>query len=320
VAARDDEERRTTVIVDIHYHYSSQPADSEAGMRSIQAELHMAKRLGMPRTLDEILPGFRDRRDDPHGDRLISRMDEAGIDVTAVCVVDAAGWGGTDEQAMATNQSCAEFAAQHPRRMVALASVDPRRSEAPAMLRRCLTEFGMKGLKWHPDFGFYPNSPEALEVLKVATEFGVPLLTHCSPLPGTWAKYAQPIYLDDVALVLPELEIIAAHMGGYGWWRDWAAIAQYKQTVSGDLAMWQFLLVVQPARFRSYLREILDLVGPDQVLFATDGPGFEGHVSNQNFVERLKALVADDGSGIVFTQAEVDAILGDNAARILRLV
>ncbi len=307
------------MIVDIHYHYSNLPADSDAGTRSVRAEANMAKRLGITRTFDELMPGFRKRRDDPSGDHLIARMDGAGIDVTALCVVDAAGRGGTDEQAMATNRSCAEYAGQHPGRMIALASVDPRRPAAPALLRRCLTEFGMKGLKWHPDLGFYPNSPEALEVLKVAAEFGVPLLTHCSPLPGTWAKYAQPIHLDDVAVAIPDLEIIAAHMGGYGWWRDWAAIAQYKQTVNGDLAMWQFLLVVQPARFRSYLREILDLVGPDQVLFATDGPGFEGHVANKDFVERMKALVTDDESGIVFTQAEVDAILGGNAARILKL-
>jgi hypothetical protein len=278
----------------------------------------MAKRLGITRSFDELMPGFRERRDDPTGNHLIERMDEAGIDITALCVVDAVQAGG-DEQALAMNEGCAEYASQHPKRMIALASVDPRRANAPAMLRRCLTEFGMKGLKWHCDFGFYPNSPESLEVLKVANEFGVPLLTHCSPLPGTWAKYAQPIYLDDVALLLPELEIIAAHMGGYGWWRDWAAIGQYKQNVSGDLAMWQFLLAVRPARFRSYMREILELVGPDQVVFGTDGPGFEGHVTNKDFVAKMKALTADDGSGIVFTQDEVDAILGGNAARILKL-
>lgn len=312
--------RRETVIVDIHYHYSaSHSADSEAGLRALRSELHMAERLGVKKTMEEVLPGFRDRADDPEGDKLLARMDEAGIDVTALCVVDGVGWAGTDDQVLATNEGCAALAARHPGRMIALAGVDPRRPQAPAMLRRCLTEFGMKGLKWHPDFGFYPNSPESLAVLKVAVEFGVPLLTHCSPLPGTRAKYAQPIHLDDVAVDLPDLEIIAAHMGGNGWWRDWAAIAQYKRTVSGDLAMWQFLSVTLPARFRSYLREITDLVGPNQVLFATDGPGFEGHVSNKDFVDTIKGLTVADENGTIFTQAEVDAILGGNAARILKL-
>lgn len=312
--------RRTTVIIDVHYHFSTNlSADTPAGMMGLRAENFMAGRLGMQRTEEELLPGLRDRLNDPKGDRLVARMDEAGIDVTAICVVDSMTWGGPEEQAMATNQSCSERAAQQPGRLIALASIDPRRPNAPELLRRCLTEYGMKGLKWHPDFGFYPNSPEALAVLKVAAEFGVPLLTHCSPLPGTWAKYAQPIHLDDVAVAFPDLEIIAAHMGGYGWWRDWAAIAQYKRTVSGDLAMWQFLSVTHPARFRSYLREITDLVGPNQVLFATDGPGFEGHVSNKDFVDTIKGLTIADENGIVFTQAEVDAILGGNAARIFKL-
>ena len=308
------------MIIDIHYHYHANNAANPEGVkRVLESETLMAGRLGIKRTMEEMEPGFRDKADDPDGNKLLARMDEAGIDVTVLCVVDSFTWGGPEEQMLATNEACAALAARHPGRMIALASVDPRRPQAPALFRQCLTDFGMKGLKWHPDFGFFPNSEESLAVLAVAAEFGVPLLTHCSPLPGTWAKYAQPIHLDDVAIALPGLEIIAAHMGGYGWWRDWAAIAQYKGTVSGDLAMWQFLSVTHPARFRSYLREITDLVGPNQVLFATDGPGFEGHVSNKDFVDTIKGLTADDGSGIVFTQAEVDAILGGNAARIFKL-
>jgi len=312
--------RRITVIVDVHYHYhANQAANPEAAMRAFRSEVHIGERLGMKRTMDEVGPGYLDRVDDPDGSKLLARMDEAGIDVTALCVVDSFTWGGNEDQMLATSEACAAYVAKHPGRMIALASVDPRRPRAPELFRQCLADFGMKGLKWHPDFGFYPNSPESLAVLKVAVEFGVPLLTHCSPLPGTWAKHAQPIHLDDVAVALPALEIIAAHMGGYGWWRDWAAIAQYKRTVNGDLAMWQFLSVTHPARFRSYLREITDLVGPNQVLFATDGPGFEGHVSNKDFVDAIKRLTVADESGIVFTQEEVNAILGGNAARIFKL-
>ncbi len=55
------------------------------------------------------------------------------------------------------------------------------------------------------------------------------------------------------------------------------------------------------------------------MLFASDGPGFEGHVSNKDFVDTIKGLTIADESGIVFTEAEVDAILGGNAARILKL-
>ncbi len=307
------------MIVDVHYHYFGHfPTDETIARRVVQGLLDDAERAGMKRTVDEILPGFRDRVDDPDGDKLVARMDEAGIDVTAICVVDNVEMGTDDDRILTYNERCAGITARHPGRLISLAGIDPRRPKAPAMFRQCLSDFGMNGLKWHPDNGYYPNTPESLEVLKVAVEFSVPLLTHCSPLPHSRAKYSQPIYLDDVAIDLPELEIIAAHMGN-GWWRDWLAIAQYKKMVSGDLAMWQFLPFNHPARFRSYLREITDIAGPDQVLFATDGPVFEGHVSNKAFVDAIKGLTATDESDIVFTQEEVDAILGGNAARIFKL-
>ena len=125
---------------------------------------------------------------------------------------------------MRINEDCARAAAKHPGRLIALAGIDPRRPDAPALFRRCIKEFNMRGLKWHPDNGYYPNSKEAYAVLEVANELNVPLLTHCGPLANSRAKYAHPIHLDDVAVDFPNIDIIAAHMG-FVWWRDWAALA-----------------------------------------------------------------------------------------------
>lgn len=176
----------------------------------------------------------------------------------------------------------------------------------------------MKGLKWHPDNGYYPNSKEAYAVLEVANEFGVPLLTHCGPLPSSRAKYSHPIHLDDIALDFPNINIIAAHMGNI-WWHDWAALAQYKKNICGDLAMWQLMAESKSNLFRRYLREILDIVGPDQILFASDGPIFEPCVSNHRWVEVIKALSTESPDGIKFSDEEVQAIFSGNASRIFKL-
>lgn len=173
----------------------------------------------------------------------------------------------------------------------------------------------MKGLKWHPDNGYYPNSEQSYEVLKVANELSVPLLTHTGPLANSRAKYAHPIHLDDIALDFPNINIIAAHMGDI-WWHDWAALAKCKKNLYGDLAMWQMMAVAKPWLFRRYLREILDIVGPEQILFASDGPIFEAHVTNQRWVELLKNLATESDDGIRFSNDEVTAILGGNASRI----
>ena len=143
-------------------------------------------------------------------------------------------------------------------------------------------------------------------------------MTHCSPLAKSRAKYAHPIYLDDIALDFPNMDIIAAHMGNM-WWRDWVALAYCKGNIHGDLAMWQLLAIAKPHLFRRYLREILDVVGCEQVLFSSDGPTFEPYVSNRCWVATVKALSADSTDGIKFTDQEVKAMLGGNAVRIFKL-
>ena len=307
------------MIVDVHYHYMTLPSNEDDARTVIEGLLLDAERTGgIKKPVDEVLPIYRDYMNDSEGDKLVARMDNSGIDVTAIVVVDDINYGFDDEHLLRFNEMCAKAAAKHRGRLISLAGIDPRRPEAPALFRRCIEEFNMKGLKWHPDFGFYPNSKEAYAVLEVANELQVPLLTHCSPLAATRAKHAHPIHLDDVALDFPNLNIIAAHMG-HGWWHDWAALAQYKKNIYGDLAMWQLIATTNPRRFRRCLREILDTAGHEQVLFSSDGPVFEPHVSNQDWVAIIRSLSKDSSDGIAFTDEEVKAILGGNAARVFRL-
>ena len=311
--------KETELIIDVHYHFFPRwPVDENVARNMVEGFLLDGERAGVKKSIEEVLPVYRDIMDDLEGNKLVRRMDESGIDVTAICVVDNVDMGFDNERIMRINERCAIAAAGHPRRLITLAGIDPRRPDAPTLFRRCVEEFGMKGLKWHPDNGYYPNSPEAYAVLEVADELGVPLLTHCSPLPHSRAKYALPIHLDDVALDFPNLEIIAAHMGNM-WWRDWASLAQYKKNINGDMAMWQLLARNRPHLFRRYLREIVDVVGAEQVLFGTDGPIFEAHVSNKDFVGIIKGMTEKGPDGITFSHEEISAILGGNAARIFKL-
>ncbi|HEX9976453.1 MAG TPA: amidohydrolase family protein, partial [Dehalococcoidales bacterium] len=71
--------------------------------------------------------------------------------------------------------------------------------------------------------------------------------------------------------------------------------------------------------FRRYLREIVDIVGPEQVLFSSDGPIYEPLVSNRRWVEIMESLTKRGADGIRFTEEEVAAMLGGNAARIFNL-
>ncbi len=306
------------MIVDVHYHFGLHQ-DIENSVRTMAQWLSLLHgRLGVSKPSEEVVASLTDYLDDTDGDKLIQRMDEASIDVSVLLNVDFITMGLDNSAILHQHEECARIVARHPERLVALAGIEPRRPGAPSLLRQCIQEFNMKGLKWHPDFGYYPNSEESYEVLKVLNEFELPLLTHCSPLTGTRAKYAHPIYLDDIAVDFPNVSIIAAH-SGMMWWHDWVALAQFQPRISGDLAMWQAIAESKPKIFRRHLREILDIIGHEQLLFATDGPYFEAYVSNKRWVDMIKDLTVENSDGIVFSQEEVDAILGGNAARIFKL-
>jgi predicted TIM-barrel fold metal-dependent hydrolase len=103
---------------------------------------------------------------------------------------------------------------------------------------------------------------------------------------------------------------------GLGWWHDWVTIAQWKKNIYGDLCIWQLTAESKPHLFRRYLREILDIIGPDQILFGSDGPILEPMVSNRRAIEIFRSLTKKGTDGIRFTEDEIEAILGGNAMRI----
>lgn len=311
------------MIIDFHYHFPHKPMDEVSLAERASAMAHdygAGGRNGLATTAQELMERLRIlAAPDPDGSRALSRMDEAGIDITVAVAMDR--WGEFPDEAsvLAANKACADWVKQHPGRLIAFAGVDPRRRNAPDLLRRCIEEYGMRGLKWHPDLGFYPNSPEAYALLSVAQELRVPLLTHTGILPPPYrSKFVHPSLLDDVCLDFPELKVVAAHMGR-NWWLDWAGLAQFRHNLFGDLAMWQLFAACDYPRFCLLLREIIDWCGIEAVIFGTDAPNFEALVLNTQFIKAIQELPFNAPPGVVFTESEVDAILSGNAKRVLGL-
>jgi uncharacterized protein len=307
------------MVVDAHYHYHQLSADEAQAREFVAWQLRIAERAsGIRVPVDEAMPLARDITDDADCEKLVRRMDQYGVDVTVLLAVDILDRGMSDEAVIEMNGECAKAAARHPDRTLAIASVDPRRSEAPALFRHCIENLGMKGLKWQPQEGFYVNSKEAYEVLNVLNEYGLPLIAHCASASDGRAKFCAPILFDDITLDFPNIDIIAVHMGYMGW-REWATLAQFKPRLCGDLSMWDLMAVSKPHLFRRYLREALDIVGTEQILFGSDGPSFEPVVPMKRWIAIVRGLVEAGPDGITFTEKEVTAILGGNAKRIFRL-
>jgi predicted TIM-barrel fold metal-dependent hydrolase len=239
------------MIVDVHCHhfYITQPDEVSVFLSTL------AESWGITKPREKVTDWYTGHIADLNTyDAFVGRMDEAGIDKAVLLYSDNIDYGNSEETVLGIHEHISRIAERHPTRIIPLGSIDPRRLDAPELFRRCIQEYGMKGLKWHPDYGFYPNSEEAFKMLEVASELEVPLLTHSGPLPGMRSKYAHPIHLDEVAYSFPKLNIIAAHMGDT-WWRDWLALVRYKRNIYGDLAIWQFTATGNQSKFKAILRQ-----------------------------------------------------------------
>jgi len=307
------------MIIDVHYHLIPMLPEEMIEhllVDPIRTAGIMGKRVDKQELIEKASATFAD----PTGEGLLASMKEAGIDFTCICAVDNADTELlTPDLAQMQNQVVGQIAQQNPDKAMALAGVDPRRPEAPDMMKQCFEEFGMKGLKYHADYGFNPTGPESYKLLEIVQENGGILLTHTGPLgPPSRCKYAEPGLLADLAVDFPDLKVIAAHMGQMNW-RPWAALATHQPNLYGDLAMWDAFAFGRYELFCRDLRDLIDYAGIEKVLFGTDNPVAGIVVSTKDWIQLIKDLPANAPDGITFTDEEVNAILGGNAARLLGL-
>ena len=307
------------MIVDVHYHLIPIELTPEMVKDTIYDPLRIAKIMGIETSEEILIKKACQLWSDEEGKHLLTIKDKAGIDFTVVCHHDNADNESlTSEVTQLFNEAVSDIANKYPNQLMAFAGVDPRRPDSLNMLKQCFEEFGMKGLKYHPDDGFDPSGPESYVLLEYLEKKNGILLTHTGPLTGKRSKYSDPLLLSDILVDFPNLKIIAAHMGQINW-RPWAALASHHPNLYGDLAMWGPYAFSKFELFCRELRDIIDYVGVEQVLFGSDSPIFDIVLPVEDLIEKLKRLPEEAPNGIKFTKEEIDAILGGNAAKLLNL-
>ena len=308
------------MIIDVHYHLITNPVRYEVILGHMREQARLAKAAGIKIDDETLARRAAERYSDVNGEKIIKWMDDAGIDYTCVNTVDNVDNQTTQETAQMANKRIADIANKYPDRLMAFAGIDPRRENALDMLKQCFEEFGMKGLKYHCDNGYDPNSLESIKILKYLEQKRGILLTHTGPLgPPAKCKYTEPILLSETSNKLPNLKIIGAHMGSAPKWREWAALAAFYPNLYGDMAMWQAYAFGKYELFCRELRDLIDYAGLEKVMFASDGPIYDIIIPTKKYIQLIKNLPKDAPTGIKFTNEEVDAILGDNAKQFLGL-
>lgn len=173
-------------------------------------------------------------------------------------------------------------------------------------LRRLLVELadrGIRGIKLYPTYDFFhPNDRIFYPFYAKAEELGIPIMVHTgsSVFPGARINFGNPLLLDDVAVDFPGLTIVVSHAGRPFWYAQAEYLARFHENVYLDVSG------LPPQNLVKYLPSAERL--RSKLIFGTDWPGERTIAENIAAVQRLP-----------LSQEAIDAMLYDNAARVLGL-
>ena len=197
-----------------------------------------------------------------------------------------------------------DWCAQAPDVLLPFASVDPNSDVDAADLLQSYVTRGARGLKLYPSYQFfYPNERRVYPIYEVCQDAGIPVLLHIgsSVMPGTRIKYCDPLHLDDVAVDFPRLNIVMAHGGRGFWYEACAFLAAHFANVYIDVTG------LVPAKLREHFPDLEKQAA--KFVFGSDWPAMPKSVRHN----------LDVIAGLGLAPAALQAMLYDNAARLLRL-
>jgi predicted TIM-barrel fold metal-dependent hydrolase len=235
---------------------------------------------------------------------LISELDRNGF-----AAAIALGWGWNDDSLCAMhNEYLADVQRRFPARIVGFACVQPRADRAETTLDRALAD-GLRGVgELMPHGQGYRLDDRALlaPIVAVASAHQTPIVTHCSePVGHDYPGKGDVTVAEIVRFVetFPDQQLVCAHWGGgLPFYYLMPEVTRAARNLWFDSAASPYLYD------RSIYRVVADLVPRDRILFGTDFPLLG--------IARCQADV--EASGL--SDADRDAILGDNAAQLLGLL
>lgn len=222
-------------------------------------------------------------------EQIIEIMDRFKIEVACVSSLLAINY-----DFLSGNLEMRKEISSFPGRFIPFCVVHPRyRPDAIEELRRCVDEWGWKGLKLHPLHQGYPaDCRRAQEIIMETARLGVPVLVHSS-----MDDFTHPRRIANLADKVPDATIIMGHMGALGYWYDSIEIAeQYENIILDTTNAYAVDGLVETA---------VEAVGADRIVWGTNLPlSYPG--------PNLVRITESD-----INEREKRQILGENILRIL---
>jgi len=196
-------------------------------------------------------------------EQIVAEMDRAGIQTLMLSAWHRPGtW-------IFGNDLIAEMVAEFPDRFVGVAAVNLENPvEAVRELDRAVNQLGFKALRVVPWLWKLPPNDKLYFPLYVkCIELDIPFCTqvgHTGPLMPSETGRPVP-YLDEVALIFPELKIVAGHIG-HPWTDEMIGVAWKHENVYIDTSAYL------PRYYPPQLLHYMKTYGQNKVLFGSNFP------------------------------------------------
>lgn len=166
-------------------------------------------------------------------------------------------------QVRSINEFISTTVGTYPHQMIGFGALHPASHHLEQDLRQ-LISLGLKGIKLHPDIQqFDMDSPEALCLYQMAAAHGLPVLIHT----GDYRyDFSHPRRLKRVLQLVPNLVVIAAHLGGWSVFEEAQRLLPGTPNLYVDCSSCLYALSAQKAT------QMIRAFGTDRVLFGTDYP------------------------------------------------
>lgn len=340
VARRVVKRSNRSYAVDLHCHVHA-PAADEIAKQSTAPARDPLDQFGSQRTADrqKALRAELDRKLTSIEQRLAD-MDKMGIDVQAISTSPSQYYYRLEpdlgrQTSRAINERLAEIVALHPDRFVALGTVPMQETElAVAELEYCMKALGFRGMEIGTNVRKVELSDERFNPLFAKAEalgaviflhpngftdtsrLGPHFLTNVIGNPLDTTVALSHIVFGGVLERYPRLKFVAAHGGGYLGHYPARMDHAYKvrpechDHIKRPPSYYMKKIYYDTMVFgETQLEHLVSLWGADHVVIGTDYPYDMGYYKPVDFVNNTKSLA----------RAQKDAIIGGNAAKLLKL-
>jgi uncharacterized protein len=201
-------------------------------------------------------------------------------------------------------ESVAAAIARHPARLVGFFMLNPSAADAAERLLRALSDWKLRGVCLFPAMHHYRLDDERVTAtFEVAASRGAAVFVHCGVLtvgvrkrlglPSPFnLRLGDPLTLATVAARFPKVPVIIPHFGA-GFLRETLMAADQCPNIHLDTSSTNGWVKYHPGlTLEAVLRQALEVVGPDRLLFGTDSSFFPRGWQHQIFEQQQATLDA----------------------------